>query len=67
MGDKPLFPAHPSTRHAGRGLIGEVQEVEAIGHWDARGLLAYSWARNLEQGGGMLMNVLPRFLGQANA
>ena len=27
--------------------------------------MGYSWAHSLEQGGGMLMNVLPHFLGQA--
>ena len=47
------------------GLIGELQEVEAIGHWGMPRLMGYSWAHSLEQGGGMLMNVLPHFLGQA--
>ena len=33
--------------------------------WGMPRLMGYSWAHSLEQGGGMLMNVLPHFLGQA--
>jgi predicted dehydrogenase len=46
------------------GLIGELREVEAIAHIEMSPLLAHSWAHSLEQGGGMLMNLLPHFLGQ---
>jgi predicted dehydrogenase len=47
------------------GLIGELQEVEAVGHYGMPRLMSYAWVHSLEQGGGMLMNVLPHFLGQA--
>jgi predicted dehydrogenase len=46
------------------GLIGQLQEVEAVGHYGMPRLMAYSWVHRLEQGGGMLMNLLPHFLGQ---
>jgi predicted dehydrogenase len=47
------------------GLIGELREVEALSHYGAPRLMQYAWVHSLEQGGGMLMNVLPHFLGQA--
>jgi predicted dehydrogenase len=46
------------------GLIGELREAEAIAHFELSPLLAHSWIHMLEQGGGMLMNLLPHFLGQ---
>ncbi len=46
------------------GLIGELREVEAIAHLEMSPLMAHSWVHELEQGGGMLLNVLPHFLGQ---
>jgi predicted dehydrogenase len=46
------------------GLIGELREAEAVAHFEMSPLMAHSWIHSLEQGGGMLMNLLPHFLGQ---
>ena len=46
------------------GLIGELHEAEVIAHLEMPPLLAHSWIHRLEEGGGILMNVLPHFLGQ---
>jgi predicted dehydrogenase len=47
-----------------QGMIGELREVEAVDHLRLPPLMAYSWIYSLDQGGGILMNVLPHFLGQ---
>lgn len=46
------------------GLIGQVQEVESIHHFNTSPLLPYSWYFQLSQGGGALYNDFPHFLGQ---
>jgi predicted dehydrogenase len=46
------------------GLIGELRAAEAVAHFEMSPLMAHSWIHSLEQGGGMLMNLLPHFLGQ---
>ena len=46
------------------GLIGQVQEVESIHHFNTSPLSPYSWYFQLSQGGGALYNDFPHFLGQ---
>ena len=46
------------------GLIGELREAESIAHFEMPALLTHSWIHRIEEGGGILMNVLPHFLGQ---
>jgi predicted dehydrogenase len=47
------------------GLIGELQEVESLCHYGVPKPMEYAWIHSLAQGGGILMNLLPHFLGQA--
>jgi len=47
-----------------QGVIGELREVEAVEHFGVSPNMAHSWFHSLEEGGGMLMNLLPHFLGQ---
>jgi len=46
------------------GLIGHVQEVESIHHFNTSPLSPYSWFFQLSHGGGALYNDFPHFLGQ---
>ncbi len=46
------------------GLIGQVQEIELIHHFNTSPLSPYSWYFQLSQGGGALYNDFPHFLGQ---
>ena len=46
------------------GVIGELREVEAVAHLVVPPAMAHSWFHSLEEGGGVLMNLLPHFLGQ---
>ncbi len=46
------------------GLIGQVQEVESIHHFNTSPLSPYSWYFQLSQGGGALYNDFPHFLEQ---
>lgn len=46
------------------GLIGQVQEVESIHHFNTSPLSPYSWYFQLSQGGGALYNDFTHFLGQ---
>lgn len=46
------------------GLIGQVQEIECIHHFNMAPLTPYSWFFQLSQGGGALYTDFPHFLGQ---
>jgi len=46
------------------GLIGHVQEIESIHHFNTSPLSPYSWYFQLNQGGGALYNDFTHFLGQ---
>jgi len=46
------------------GLIGQVQEIESIHHFNTSPLSPYSWFFQLKQGGGALYNDFTHFLGQ---
>ncbi len=46
------------------GLIGQVQEIESIHHFNTSPLSPYSWFFQLSRGGGALYNDFPHFLGQ---
>ena len=46
------------------GLIGHVQEIELIHHFNTSPLSPYSWFFQLNQGGGALYNDFTHFLGQ---
>ncbi len=46
------------------GLIGQIQEIESIHHFNTSPLSRYSWFFQLSQGGGALYNDFPHFLGQ---
>lgn len=46
------------------GLIGRVQEIEAIHHFNTSPLSPFSWYFQLGQGGGALYNDFPHFLEQ---
>jgi predicted dehydrogenase len=46
------------------GLIGQIQEIESIHHFNTSPLLPYSWFFQLNQGGGALFNDFTHFLGQ---
>ncbi|MFN8490766.1 MAG: Gfo/Idh/MocA family oxidoreductase [Caldilineaceae bacterium] len=46
------------------GLIGQVQEIECIHHFNTSPLSPASWFFQLSQGGGALYNDFPHFLGQ---
>ena len=46
------------------GLIGQVQEIECIHHFNLSPLTPASWFFQLSQGGGALYTDFPHFLGQ---
>ncbi|WP_210479789.1 Gfo/Idh/MocA family protein [Naasia sp. SYSU D00948] len=46
------------------GIIGDPTEVEASAHFEMPRMIGYSWLHSVSEGGGLLFNVLPHFLGQ---
>ncbi len=53
-----------AQRLLAQGLIGPVQEIESIHHFNTSPLSPYSWYFQLNQGGGALYNDFTHFLGQ---
>jgi len=53
-----------ARRLVNEGSIGDLREIEVVAHLGAPRDLAYSWVHRLADGGGILMNLLPHFLGQ---
>ncbi|HEY5980075.1 MAG TPA: Gfo/Idh/MocA family oxidoreductase [Microlunatus sp.] len=47
------------------GAIGDLREIEVVDHFDFPPLMPYSWLHSLAEGGGMLFNVYPHVLAQA--
>jgi predicted dehydrogenase len=47
------------------GAIGDLREIEVLDHFDFPPLMPYSWLYSLAEGGGMLYNVYPHVLAQA--
>jgi predicted dehydrogenase len=47
------------------GAIGDLREIEVIDHFGFPPLMPYSWLHRLAEGGGVLFNVYPHVLAQA--
>ena len=47
------------------GAIGQLREIEIVDHFGLPPLMPYAWLHNLAEGGGVLFNVYPHALAQA--